>query len=393
MHTLKIMSIVGTRPEGIKMAPLLHLLERTEGVRSVLCLTAQHREMLDQVLSLFSLKPDYDLDIMRREQSLTHITARALEGLEAVISQERPHIILVQGDTTTTFVGALAAFYQQVPVGHVEAGLRSGEKYAPFPEEINRRLSSVIADLHFAPTAQARDNLLREGFSPERIHITGNTVIDALKTTVQPHYRFSAAPLRELDFSRSRVLLLETHRRENLGEPMRQCCLAVRQLLDDFPDTVLVFPVHKNPAVRRIAGQCLAGHRRAVLLEPLDTLEFHNLMARCHLILTDSGGIQEEAPSLGVPVVVLRAVTERPEAVDAGTAVLAGTDRESVYGAAARLLRDRAAYAQVARTANPYGDGHASARILKIMQQYFAAVAPPAKGNGESGKRGVHQAD
>lgn len=371
MHTLKVMSIVGTRPEGIKMAPLLHILERTEGVRSVLCLTAQHREMLDQVLSLFSLKPDYDLDIMRREQSLTHITARALEGLEAVIRQEQPHIVLVQGDTTTTFVGALAAFYQQVPVGHVEAGLRSGEKYAPFPEEINRRISSVIADLHFAPTTLARENLLREGVSPERIHITGNTVIDALKTTVQPHYRFSAAPLQELDFSRSRVLLLETHRRENLGEPMRQSCLAVRQLLDDFPDTMLVFPVHKNPAVRRIAEQCLTGHRRAVLLEPLDTLEFHNLMARCHLILTDSGGIQEEAPSLGVPVVVLRAVTERPEAVEAGTAVLAGTDRERIYGAAARLLRDREAYAQVARTANPYGDGHASERILEIIQRYF----------------------
>lgn len=373
MDILKVMSIVGTRPEGIKMAPLISLLEQAEDVKSVLCLTAQHREMLDQVLSLFKLQPHHDLNIMRSEQSLTHITARALEGLESIITQEKPHLVLVQGDTTTTFVGALAAFYQHVPVGHVEAGLRTGEKYAPFPEEINRRLNSVIADLHFAPTPLARDNLLREGINPENIFVTGNTVIDALKTTVQPEYQFSEPVLRKLDFKRKRIILLETHRRENLGEPMRESCRAVRQLLDDFPDTILVFPVHRNPAVRRVATQFLEGHPRALLLEPLNTLDFHNLMARSHLILTDSGGIQEEAPSLGVPVVVLRAVTERPEAIEAGTAVLAGATREQIYFTAARLLKDTVVYAQMAHTANPYGDGHASERILNIIRQ-FAAV-------------------
>ena len=367
MDILKIMSIVGTRPEGIKMAPLVRLLEQTEGVQSVLCLTAQHREMLDQVLSLFELKPDYDLDIMRSEQSLTHITARALEGLEKIIRQERPHLILIQGDTTTTFVGSLAAFYQHVTVGHVEAGLRTGDKYAPFPEEINRRLNSVIADLHFAPTPVARDNLLREGIASEQIFVTGNTVIDALKTTVQPSYQFSDPALRGLDFKRNRIILLETHRRENLGEPMRECFRAVRQLLDDFPDTVLVFPVHKNPAVRRVVTECLEGHPRVMLLEPLDTLAFHNLMARSHLILTDSGGIQEEAPSLGVPVIVLRTVTERPEAIEAGTAVLGGTTREQIYATASHLLQNRSAYEQMAHTANPYGDGHASERIMEII--------------------------
>ncbi len=372
MDRLKIMSIVGTRPEGIKMAPLVSLLEQTEGVQSVLCLTAQHREMLDQVLSLFKLQSHYDLDIMRSEQSLTHITARALEGLEAIIKQERPHLVLVQGDTTTTFVGALAAFYQHVPVGHIEAGLRTGDKYAPFPEEINRRLNSVIADLHFAPTPLARDNLLREGISSEHIFVTGNTVIDALKTTVQPGYQFSEPALRGLDFKHKRIILMETHRRENLGEPMRESCQAVRQLLDDFPDTLLLFPVHKNPAVRRIVAHYLEGHPRAVLLEPLDTLAFHNLMARSHLILTDSGGIQEEAPSLGVPVLVLRAVTERPEAIEAGTAVLAGNTREQIHATAARLLKDRAAYEQMAHTANPYGDGHAASRIGGIIQHYFS---------------------
>lgn len=367
----KVMSIMGTRPEAIKMAPLLRLLVQAEDITSILCLTAQHREMLDQVLTLFALDSQYDLDIMRREQSLTHITTRALEGLEEIVKAERPHLVLVHGDTTTTFAGSLAAFYQQVPVGHVEAGLRTGNKYAPFPEEINRRLAATIAELHFAPTAAARENLLREGVSPQTIFVTGNTVIDALQTTVRPDYQFGEPALQGLDLSSSRIILLETHRRENLGEPMRQCCLAVRRLLDDFPDTFLLFPVHKNPAVRRIARECLEGHPRAILLEPLDTLDFHNLMARSHLILTDSGGIQEEAPSLGVPVIVLRTVTERPEAIAAGTAILAGTSGEQVYTAAARLLQDRNAYAKMARTANPYGDGHASERIMENIRAYW----------------------
>ncbi len=379
MKPLKILSIVGTRPEAIKMAPLLRLLEETEGLASVLCLTAQHREMLDQVLSLFRLVPAYDLDIMQPEQTLTAITARALEGLEQVMRREQPQLVLVQGDTTTTFAGALAAFYQRLPVGHVEAGLRTGDKYAPFPEEINRRLNSVISELHFAPTALARDNLLQEGIGSRAIYVTGNTVIDALKTTVQPAFVFPQPPLRDLELKGRRLLLLETHRRENLGPPMEAICRAVLALLEAFPDTCLVFPVHKNPAVRRTVYPYFQGHPRAFLLEPLDTLSFHNLMARAFLILTDSGGIQEEAPHLGVPVIVLREVTERPEAVEAGTAVLAGTEEGRIFALASRLLRDRQAYAAMARAANPYGDGRAAERIRDAILYHFSLKeAPPA---------------
>lgn len=371
MQKLKILSIVGTRPEGIKMAPLIHILEKTAGINSVLCLTAQHREMLDQVLSLFKIQPRYDLNLMKESQSLTHITARALEGLEKIILQEKPQMVLVQGDTTTTMAGSLAAFYHKIPVGHVEAGLRTWDKYAPFPEEINRRINSVIAELHFAPTDLSRKNLLGEGTLPEKVYVTGNTVIDALKTTVQPGFVFDDPFLRGFDFDSSRVLLVEAHRRENLGRPLQEICLALLDLLQSFPDTFLLFPVHKNPAVRGTVYQYLEGHPRVRLLEPLDTFSFHNLMARSHLILTDSGGIQEEAPALGRPVLVLRDVTERPEALAAGTALLAGTNRESIVKMASGLLRDRSAYAAMARAVNPYGDGLASERIRDIILHYF----------------------
>ena len=369
--SLKIMSIIGTRPEAIKMAPLLRQLEKTAGVESVLCLTAQHREMLDQVLQLFQLQPRHDLDIMQQKQSLTHITARALEGLESIMAKEKPDMVLVQGDTTTTMAGSLAAFYHQVPVGHVEAGLRTGDKYAPFPEEINRRLNSVIAELHFAPTASAAENLHREGIPSRQVFVTGNTVIDALQTTVQADFVFPHPSLRGLDFKAYRVLLVEAHRRENLGRPLEEICSALRELLESFPRALLVFPVHKNPAVRETVYRYLGEHSRALLLEPLDLLSFHNLMARAHLVLSDSGGIQEEAPSLGKPVLVLREVTERPEALEAGTALLAGTSAAKILQLASHLLQDEESYRRMARASNPYGDGRASERIVGRILYHF----------------------
>ncbi|MGI5882079.1 MAG: non-hydrolyzing UDP-N-acetylglucosamine 2-epimerase [Dethiobacteria bacterium] len=377
MSSIKVMSIVGTRPEAIKMAPLIRILQETGEIKSVLCLTAQHREMLDQVLSLFKLDPDYDLDIMKEAQSLTHITVRALEGLDKVLQKEKPDLVLVQGDTTTTMAGSLAAFYQKIAVGHIEAGLRTGERYAPFPEEINRRLNSVIAQLHFAPTDLARENLLREGFDPNTIFVTGNTVIDALQTTIQPKFSFSDPLLQKVDFSRYRILLVEAHRRENLGEPMESIALALRDLLETFPDTFLVFPVHKNPQVRQVVFRLLQDHPRVLLLEPLDPFSFHNLMARAHLILTDSGGIQEEAPSLGRPVLVLRRVTERPEALEAGTALLAGTKREEIVALAGGLLGDETAYQAMAHATNPYGDGQASRRICQAILYHFGRRPSP----------------
>lgn len=359
------------------MAPLIRILQETGEIKSVLCLTAQHREMLDQVLSLFKLDPDYDLDIMKEAQSLTHITVRALEGLDKVLQKEKPDLVLVQGDTTTTMAGSLAAFYQKIAVGHIEAGLRTGERYAPFPEEINRRLNSVIAQLHFAPTDLARENLLREGFDPNTIFVTGNTVIDALQTTIQPKFSFSDPLLQKVDFSRYRILLVEAHRRENLGEPMESIALALRDLLETFPDTFLVFPVHKNPQVRQVVFRLLQDHPRVLLLEPLDPFSFHNLMARAHLILTDSGGIQEEAPSLGRPVLVLRRVTERPEALEAGTALLAGTKREEIVALAGGLLGDETAYQAMAHATNPYGDGQASRRICQAILYHFGRRPSP----------------
>ncbi|MFY9175192.1 MAG: UDP-N-acetylglucosamine 2-epimerase (non-hydrolyzing) [Peptococcia bacterium] len=367
----KVLSIFGTRPEAIKMAPLVNALQGTEQIICKVAVTAQHREMLDQVLQLFAIQPDYDLQIMRPGQNLYDITSRALLGLKEVLEQEKPDMVLVHGDTSTTFVGALAAYYQQIPIGHVEAGLRSGDKYSPFPEEMNRRLAGSLADVHFSPTETAAANLLREGHRQEGIFITGNTVIDALLTTVKSDYSFTDQELQKIDFTNKRVILVTTHRRENLGEPMRQMYLAMGDLVREFDDLVLVFPVHKNPAVREVVREVLGDLDRVILVEPLDYEPFANLMQRSYLVLTDSGGLQEEAPALGKPVLVLRDNTERPEAVLAGTVKLVGTERDNIYQAAKLLLTDKEAYGRMAQAVNPYGDGQASQRIIDALFYYW----------------------
>lgn len=364
-----ILSIFGTRPEAIKMAPLIRLLKKTPGLNTLTAVTAQHREMLDQVLSLFRITPEYDLDLMQPRQTLTGLTCRALTGLEKILIRTKPDLVLVHGDTTTTFAAALAAFYQNIPTGHVEAGLRTFRKDSPFPEELNRRLTGAMADLHFAPTTLARKNLQREGVPDEAIFVTGNTVIDALKTTVRPDYVFSESALNRIDFSKP-VLLAEVHRRESWGEPLEAICHAFRRLVDDL-QLPLIFPVHRNPVVRDPVKRLLGGHQRIFLLEPLDTASFHNLMQRCHLILTDSGGIQEEAPSLGRPVLVLREITERPEAVEAGTVKVVGTSEEKIYRTTRQLLERPELYKSMARAINPYGDGQASQRIQEAILYHF----------------------
>ncbi len=368
---LKIVAVFGTRPEAIKMAPLVKELEKYPQIISCkVAVTAQHREMLDQVLSLFEIKPAYDLNIMRQGQNLFDITARALSGLQQVLTEEKPDLVLVHGDTTTTFVAALASYYLQIPVGHVEAGLRTRDKFSPFPEEINRRLTGVLADINFAPTATARKNLLEEGVSPEKIYVTGNTVIDALLATVKPGFRFEDDMLNAIDYSRRRVLLVTTHRRENLGEPMREIYRALRGVVEDYPDVEVVFPVHKNPAVRSVVEDELGGTDRVRLIEPMDYQPFVNLINRAYLVLSDSGGIQEEAPSLGKPVLVLRNTTERPEAVEAGTVSLVGTGREKVSSETRRLLDSETFYNKMANAVNPYGDGFASQRIVQAIMYW-----------------------
>jgi len=364
----KVLAVFGTRPEAIKMAPLVKLLQKDETLDCRVAVTAQHREMLDQVLRLFAIRPDHDLNIMQAGQTLFNISVRALEGLGPVLEKERPDLVLVHGDTTTTFAAALAAYYLQIPVGHVEAGLRTGNRYSPFPEEMNRRLTGGLADWHFAPTAGARANLLREGVAPEHIFVTGNTVIDALLATVRPEYRFGEPLLDGMDFRRRRVLLVTTHRRENLGEPMRGIYLALRDIVEQFADVQVIFPVHKNPAVRRVAEEVLGGSERVHLLEPMDYEPFANLLSRCYLVFTDSGGLQEEAPSLGKPVLVLRNTTERPEAVDAGTVRLVGTDPAVIRAQARRLLEDGNYYRAMSEAVNPYGDGQACARIAQAVR-------------------------
>ena len=368
---IKIMTVFGTRPEAIKMAPVVHALREAPEIEVSVAVTAQHRDMLDQVLHLFEIVPEYDLDIMAAGQTLFDVTNRSLAGLNEVLTEVRPDMVLVHGDTTTTFAGALASFYHQIQVGHVEAGLRTGDKFSPYPEEMNRKLTSSLTDIHFAPTATARENLLKEGVASEQIYVTGNTVIDALLKTVSPSYTFKDEVLEAALSCGKRVILVTTHRRENLGEPMRQVYRALREILDHHEDTIAVFPVHKNPKVRECVDQELGSHERVVLIEPLDYEPFANLMNRATLILTDSGGIQEEAPSLGKPVLVLRDTTERPEAVAAGTVKLVGTDKERVYEEAHRLLSDFEAYHQMSSASNPYGDGQASARIVKAIIQYF----------------------
>ncbi|HBX23445.1 MAG TPA: UDP-N-acetylglucosamine 2-epimerase (non-hydrolyzing) [Desulfotomaculum sp.] len=376
---MKVLVVFGTRPEAIKMAPLVKLLQKDDALDCRVAVTAQHREMLDQVLQLFNIRPDHDLDIMRAGQTLFDITARALSGLKPVLEKEKPDLVLVHGDTTTTFVAALASYYMQIPVGHVEAGLRTGNRYSPFPEEMNRRLTGGLAQWHFAPTTGARANLLREAVDPEHVFVTGNTVIDALLTTVRKEYRFGAPLLDQMDFDRHRVLLVTTHRRENLGDPMRDIYLALRDIMEQFPDVRVIFPVHKNPAVRRVVNDVLGDSDRVHLLEPMDYEPFVNLMSRCHLVLTDSGGMQEEAPSLGKPVLVLRNTTERPEAVDAGTVRLVGTDRGAVRDEAIRLLAHETYYRSMAEAVNPYGDGRACKRIVQAVKYAYkiALEKPP----------------
>jgi UDP-N-acetylglucosamine 2-epimerase len=371
MSKIKVMSVFGTRPEAIKMAPLVKCLEKTPEVESIVCVTAQHREMLDQVLHIFDLHPDYDLNIMRPRQTLAGITTRALEGLSEVIAEAKPDIVLVHGDTTTTFAGALAAYYNQVKVGHVEAGLRTYDKYQPFPEEMNRTLTGALTDLHFSPTPLAKEHLLKENISPKKIFITGNTVIDALKTTIEDNYRFTVEELNQIDFQAKRVIAITAHRRENLGEPLKNICNAVKRLVLQNEDVEVVYAVHKNPAVTEVVYDILGGIPRVHLLDPLDLKDMHNLMCRSYFVMTDSGGLQEEVPSMGKPVLVLRNVTERPEGIDAGTLKLAGTDEQTIYDMASTLLHQQEEYEKMAQAKNPFGDGFASERIVQAILHHF----------------------
>lgn len=368
---LKVMTVFGTRPEAIKMAPLVKELEKnSEHIQSIVTVTAQHRQMLDQVLSIFEITPDYDLNIMKDRQTLIDVTTRSLEGLNQVFQEVKPDIVLVHGDTTTTFVASLAALYNQIPIGHVEAGLRTGNKYSPFPEEMNRQLTGVLADLHFSPTDQSKQNLLVENKNEKDIFVTGNTAIDALKTTVKNNY---SHPILE-SLGDNRLVLMTAHRRENTGKPMENMFRAISRLVEKHDDIQVVYPVHMNPVVREIANRILGDNNRIQLIEPLDVIDFHNFASRAHLILTDSGGVQEEAPSLGVPVLVLRDTTERPEGVKAGTLKLAGTDEEVIFTLADDLLSDKAAHDLMAKASNPYGDGNASKRIVEAILYHFGYI-------------------
>ena len=371
---MKVMTVFGTRPEAIKMAPLVQALKQDKNIECVLCVTAQHREMLDQVLELFELTPDYDLNIMKPNQTLSMITANVLKGMEDVLIQEKPDLVLVHGDTSTTFSTALAAYYQQISVGHVEAGLRTGDKYSPFPEEINRVLTGHIAEMHFAPTQKARENLLREGVSEDMIYVTGNTVIDALLQVAGKPYEFEDETLRKTDFEHKRVITVTCHRRENLGEYMAEIFSAIADIAREYDDVEVVYPVHLNPKVRESANQYLGGINNVHLIEPLSYQPFVNLQAKSFFIITDSGGIQEEAPGLGKPVLVVREVTERPEAIDAGTVKLAGVKRENLYRLAKQLLDDPEEYSRMAHAVNPYGDGHAVPRIIAAIKEKYRII-------------------
>ena len=370
MSKRRIMTVFGTRPEAIKMAPLALELARRPEFDALCCVTAQHREMLDSVLDIFGLKPDFDLNIMQPRQTLSSITSKCLNGMDAVLEEAQPDLILVHGDTSTTFAGALAAFYHKIPVGHVEAGLRTYDKWSPYPEEMNRKLVGTIADLHFCPTVTNRDNLARENIT-QGVFLTGNTVIDALQTTVEHNYSFGLDVLNQLDYVNQKVILVTCHRRENYGQPMSSIMTALRRVADAFPEAVLVYPVHLSPIVQDAAHKYLDNHPRIHLIPPLDVREMHNLMARCYLVMTDSGGLQEEAPALGKPVLVLRRETERPEAAAAGTVKLAGVEEEIIFRLASQLLSDRAEYDRMAHAVNPYGDGRACRRIADAIAWHF----------------------
>lgn len=368
MSKIKVMTVFGVRPEAIKMAPLILELERhSEDIESIVCVTAQHRQMLDQVLEVFNITPDYDLDVMKERQTLNEVTVRVLEGLEPVLREAKPDIVLVHGDTLTTFLASYAAFLQQIKVGHVEAGLRTWNKLSPYPEEMNRQLTGVLADLHFAPTDMSGDNLLRENKSESSVYVTGNTVTDVFQYTVREDYTHPV-----LEFAKGkRLILMTAHRRESQGEPHRNIFKAVKRIADEFEDIAIVYPVHPSPAVKEPAYELLGNHPRIKLINPLDVVDFHNIYPHTHLILTDSGGMQEEAPSFGVPVLVLRDTTERPEGIEAGTLELVGTSEENVYARTKALLTDSDLYASMSEAANPYGDGHASERIVSAILHYF----------------------
>ncbi|MEG0697412.1 MAG: UDP-N-acetylglucosamine 2-epimerase (non-hydrolyzing) [Algoriella sp.] len=363
------MTIFGTRPEAIKMAPLVLELERQSSrFESIVTVTAQHRQMLDQVLEIFNIKPDYDLDVMKDKQSLAQITANVLLGLEEVMTEVKPDIVLVHGDTTTTFAAGISAFYNQIKVGHVEAGLRTWNKYSPFPEEMNRQATDVLSDIYFSPTKESAENLLKENHSPDHLYITGNTAIDALKETVEKNYQHK---ILDKVPEENRLILMTMHRRENQGKPMERVFRAIRQVVDKYKDVEVVYPIHLNPIVQELANKELANHERIHLIDPLDVIDFHNIAARSFMIMSDSGGVQEEAPSLGVPVLVLRDTTERPEGVAAGTLRLVGTETEDILSTMIELLDDKDVYHKMAETKNPYGDGTASKRILNAIAYEF----------------------
>ena len=360
----KVMLVFGTRPEAIKMCPLVNELKKRDGIKTVVCVTGQHRQMLDQVLDAFAVTPDYDLSIMKDKQTLFDVTVNILERIKPVLEEEKPDVVLVHGDTSTTFVTALACFYLSIPVGHVEAGLRTYNIWSPYPEEFNRQAVGIVAKYNFSPTEMSRDNLIREGKDEKSIYITGNTAIDALKTTVRADYTHP-----ELEWAKgSRLIMITAHRRENLGEPMHRMFRAIRRIIDENPDVKAIYPIHMNPVVRQAANEELAGCDRIRIIEPLEVLDFHNFLAHCYMIITDSGGIQEEAPSLGKPVLVMRDTTERPEGIAAGTLKLVGTDEQFIYENFRELLVNREAYDKMSRASNPYGDGHACERIADILE-------------------------
>lgn len=363
MHKVKVLTVFGTRPEAIKMAPLVQELKSRDEIECVVCVTAQHRQMLDQVLNVFHIVPDYDLDIMKQGQSLSDITSKALKGLEKVINKEKPNIVLVHGDTTTTFAGSLAAYYNHTDIGHVEAGLRTWNKYSPYPEEINRQTVGLLADMHFAPTTKSKQSLLNEGKNPNNIFVTGNTAIDALNTTVNKNYKHKLFDWLGDD----RLILLTAHRRENLGEPMKHMFKAIKRIVDEFTDVKVIYPVHLNPKVKKVADEILGNDEKVKLINPLEVVDFHNFINKSYIIMTDSGGIQEEAPSLGKPVLVLRDTTERPEGIEAGTLKLAGTDEETIYKLTKELLTNKNIYNKMSKSSNPYGDGKASKRIADLI--------------------------
>lgn len=381
MNPIKVMTIFGTRPEAIKMAPLVLELQRRPEFESICCVTAQHRQMLDSVLEIFQITPDYDLNIMEPRQTLSTITSKCLLGMDEVMNEVKPDVVLVHGDTSTTFAGALAAFYHQIPVGHVEAGLRTWDKYSPWPEEMNRRMTGDIADLHFCPTENNRGNLARENIQ-SNVFVTGNTVIDALKTTVVKDYTFTTDILNQLDYSGKKIIAVTCHRRENYGEPMKNIMTALKRIAETFEEVELVYPVHLSPVVREAVDQYLAGTPRVHLIDPLTADEMHNLMSRCYMVMTDSGGLQEEAPALGKPVLVLRKETERPEAVAAGTVQIAGVEEETIFRMASELINDQNAYQRMARAVNPYGDGNACHRICDAILYYFGRTAVPPEDFG-----------